>query len=176
MLPSIDLRIQNLVKALVEVVLPALPPTERLARDQAALVVGHLRMIAEQWKFALRFESQSLDHLLDLAGNLAAADVPMGAELRRRLAASVAKFRSTDRADGNAIETAIIDIGADIDQVIQGDGTESRIPAELMRLVLQYGAIQARRERTWFQGNMLDPGRAGLPSIAEMLAEGAAKT
>jgi hypothetical protein len=40
-----------------------------------------------------------------------------------------------------------------------------------MQLVFEYGARQAWRERTWFQGNMLDPGRAELPSIAQMLAE-----
>ena len=64
MLPSIDLRIQNLVKALQEVVVPAIPERERLARDQAMLVIGHLRMIAVQWKSALLFEAQSLDGLL----------------------------------------------------------------------------------------------------------------
>jgi hypothetical protein len=170
MLPSIDLRIQNLIKALKEVVIPALPPRERLARDQAALVIGHLNMIAAQWKSALKFESQSLDGLLNLAERLhVATDVGMTADLSARLGAELERAKRIDRSEGPAIEEGVVRLGRMIDELIlAGDSTEP-IPPALIRLVFDYGAHQAWRERTWFQGNMLDPGRAELPSIADML-------
>jgi hypothetical protein len=171
-LPSIDLRIQNLVKALQQVVLPAIPPQQRLARDQASLVIGHLNMIAAQWKSALKFESQSLDGLLGLAEKLLAArDVGMTANLRARLGAEIGLCKGIDRSDGAAIEAGNVRLGKLVDELIRADDTQQPIPPELMQLVFEYGARQAWRERTWFQGNMLDPGRAELPSIAQMLAE-----
>jgi hypothetical protein len=171
MLPSIDLRIQNLIKALQEVVLPAIPARERLARDQASLVIGHLNMIAAQWKSALKFESQSLDGLLKLSEKLhAAGNVGMNADLRVRLGAEIDRTKQVDRSDGAALEEGVLRLGNLIDEVIRADDSMAPIPPELMTLVFEYGEIQAWRERTWFQGNMLDPGRAELPSIAEMLA------
>jgi len=171
-LPSIDLRIQNLVKALQEVVVPAIPERERLARDQAMLVIGHLRMIAVQWKSALLFEAQSLDGLLTLADKLcAAANVGMKKEVCQRLKTEIAQSRGIDRTNGEAIQGGLVRVGSIIDEVIRGDEGQDRIPAELLTLVLEYGEYQAWRERTWFQDNMLDPGRADLPSISEMLAK-----
>ena len=60
MLPSIDLRIANIVKALEQVVLPALTARERLAKDQVNLCIGHLQMIAQQWRWAAAFEAAVL--------------------------------------------------------------------------------------------------------------------
>jgi hypothetical protein len=71
MLPNIDLRIGNLVKALEQVILPALPASQRLARDQVRLVIGHLRMLGGQWKTALRYEEISFEELAALARDLA---------------------------------------------------------------------------------------------------------
>jgi len=171
MLPSIDLRIQNLIKALHEVVIPAIPPRERLARDQASLVIGHLNMIAAQWKSALKFESQSLDGLLKLSEKLhAAGHLGMTDDLRGRLGAEIDRAKRIDRSDGAAIEEGVVRLGKLTDELIRADDSMEPIPPELMTLVFEYGAFQAWRERTWFQGNMLDPGRAELPSIAQMLA------
>ena len=53
MLPDIDLRLTNTIKALSDVVLPALPTGEALAREQAQLAIAHLGLVQQQWKAAL---------------------------------------------------------------------------------------------------------------------------
>ncbi len=174
MLPGIELRIQNLIKAMQEVVLPAIPPSERLAADQAGLVVGHLRMIAAQWRNAARFEGQSLEHLLTLANRIAATEnIPMTDSARAALVAVCKKYQHVDRFNDILLNEAVRQVGSCVDNVILNEGIGSTINPLLMKEALKYGAVQARRERTWFQDNMLDPGRADLPSIKEMLAEDA---
>lgn len=49
MTPSIDIRIATIVRAMEDVVAPAIDPGNSLAREQAALVVGQVRLIAAQW-------------------------------------------------------------------------------------------------------------------------------
>jgi hypothetical protein len=174
MLPGIQLRIQNLIKAMQEVVLPAIPSSERLAADQAALVVGHLRMIAAQWRDASRFEAQSLEQLLNLANRIVVRkDIPIADSARAALEAVCKRYQHIDRFNDILVSEAVKQVGSCIDNIILGEGIESPINPELMKEILKYGGVQARRERTWFQDNMLDPGRAELPSIREMLAEDA---
>ena len=95
----------------------------------------------------------------------------MKKEVCQRLKTEIAQSRGIDRTNGEAIQGGLVRVGSIIDEVIRGDEGQDRIPAELLTLVLEYGEYQAWRERTWFQDNMLDPGRADLPSISEMLAK-----
>ena len=48
MVPDFALRIQSMIRSLREVVLPALPNDQLLAIDQANILVGYLRIMAEQ--------------------------------------------------------------------------------------------------------------------------------
>ena len=107
MLPNIDLRIANMVKALEQVILPALPRDQRLARDQAMLVAGHLRMLGDQSKAALRYERISLDDLAGLSRDLIpAAPAPLG----QRLEHALAEAEGCDRESVTALEQANLKI------------------------------------------------------------------
>ena len=165
MLPNIDLRLANCIKALEEVVIPSLPDGERMAREQALLVIGHLRMIGGQWKHALRFETTSLEAMSDLARSIAVSDPGFDGELADALAASEA----IDRRDIDAVEAAICRVGWAIDRAILGeDGTKALSPAAVAA-ILDYGEKQALRERTWFKLCGLDPDAGGLPEIEAVL-------
>ncbi|ALR20195.1 hypothetical protein [Sphingobium baderi] len=167
MLPNIDLRIANMIKALEQVILPALPREQRQARDQAMLVAGHLGMIGEQWKSALRYEQVSLDDLAGLARQLL-PDAPelLGPRLENALAAAEA----CDRVNIAALEQANIDLGNAVDAVILGGEDHAPLSQAASDAVLAYGLRHARRERTWFKANHLDPDRDELPAIAEIFA------
>lgn len=165
MLPNIDVRLANCIKALEQVVIPSLPEDERMAREQALLVIGHLRMIGEQWKHALRFETASLEAMSALARSIAVSDPGFGGELADALAASEA----IDRRDIDAVEAAICRVGAAIDQaILGGDGTAALSPTAVSA-ILDYGEKQALRERTWFKLCGLDPDAGELPAIEAVL-------
>lgn len=159
MLPSIELRIQNLIKALSQVVLPAIDPENGLAREQAGLVIAHLQLIAQQWDKAPAFEAGSLTALEALGQRL--ADLANGGLVTAHAAADLRSALGGDfAAIANAVDRLIVAVGEDGALAFR---------AQLDELVLAYGAHQAWRERVWFAGSGLDPDRAELPSIAEML-------
>ncbi|ETI63752.1 hypothetical protein C100_11070 [Sphingobium sp. C100] len=168
MLPDIDLRIANMIKALEQVILPALPRDQRLARDQAMLVAGHLRMIGEQWKSALRYEQVALDDLQGLARDLLPG---APAFLADDLAAALAMAEACDRASVTAIEQANIAIGHAVDAVILGGSDHAPMPSAAVDRLLDYALRHARRERSWFKANRLDPDQNDLPDLVTMLAE-----
>ncbi len=166
MLPNIDLRIANMVKALEQVILPALPRDQRLARDQAMLVAGHLRMLGDQWKAALRYERISLDALAGLARDLIPA---APAALGRRLEDALTAAQGCDRESVIALEQANIALGHAVDAVILGGEAHTPLPQASIDAILDYALRHARRERTWFKRNGLDPDRGDLPDLAAML-------
>jgi hypothetical protein len=51
---------------------------------------------------------------------------------------------------------------------VDGDEAFRRASSEA---ILEHSARQARRDRVWFAGFEMDPERASLPGIDEMLAE-----
>jgi hypothetical protein len=168
MLPNIDLRIANMIKALEQVILPALPREQRLARDQAMLVTGQLRMMGEQWKSALPYEQVSLDDLAGLARILlAGAPQP----LRDGLEAALAGAAACDRASISGLEQANVALGHAVDAVILGGADHAPLPQASDDAVLAYSLRHARRERIWFKANKLDPDQGDLPDIATMLSE-----
>ena len=166
MLPNIDVRIANMIKAIEQVVLPALPKSERLARDQAMLVVGHLRMISGQWKHALRFEQVTLDALIALADKLAESVAePFAGELAK--AAECA--RAADRGNIDKLEAAYTELGHVIDNAILGGSDHVALPQAAVDALFDYGSRNAQLERTWFKAIGFDPDRAELPENADVL-------
>lgn len=168
MLPNIDLRIANMIKALEQVILPALPREQRLARDQAMLVIGQLRMIGQQWKSALRYEALSLDELIALA-RILTADIP--ASIGAPLESALAVAQGCDRTSITALEQASIGLGHAVDAVILGGAEHLPLSQPATDAVLDYASRHARRERTWFKANQMDPDGLELPSIDDMLAQ-----
>ena len=166
MLPIVDLRIANVIKALEQVILLALPPRERLARDQINLCIGHLRMIGEQWCWAAAFEGGSFRAMIALAK---AMQPSADAFYTDELAAAIVTAEAIERGDLAAVERGLVALGGLIDRIILGEDGQFPLATELWDAVLAYGERQATRERTWFAATGLDPDRCELPGIAEMM-------
>ena len=164
--PDIDLRLKSVLKALSDVILPALPADERLARDQVKLVMGHVAIIAEQWKHALNFELENLALACALAGELAAMslDASCGDELIVALAAAEA----VDRNDYDAVTLVHRHLKGLIDVLIADDQRCAPMPRAVLAAVLRYNQRRAPRERTWHRGAGLDPDTASLPPFASL--------
>lgn len=153
--PDIDLRLAPLTKALTEVVLPALPAGEKLARDQVMLVIGHLSMITQQWKRALGFELESYGALCALAQDL----IPLldNSELVAAIGTALDTATGIDRASYDQVQNASRALGALVDRAINDDYRTRPLDPRVRDAVLDYADRQTRRERIWFAGNGLDP-------------------
>lgn len=163
MLPDIDLRLANTLKALTEVVLPALPADAPLAREQAELAIAHLGVVAQQWKHALAFELESLDAACRLARGL--AEAAGEATHAAALTAQLERAAGIDRMRYDAVATAHRELVAVIAEVITEDRAANPLAARITEHVLAYAERQALRERAWFAACGLDPDRDSLPSL-----------
>jgi hypothetical protein len=172
MMPSIELRLQTMAKAMTDVILPALGPENALAREQAQLMIAQLGMIARHWRRAAEYNALELRTISALAERLQtvaaggaetrAAAAALAGLLRRREARPVAVVDEDRATIANAIDALIRASAVDGDEAFKQASSEA---------ILQYSVLQAWRDRVWFAGCGMDPERARLPEIDDMLAK-----
>ncbi|MGE0858063.1 MAG: hypothetical protein AB7I01_11410 [Gammaproteobacteria bacterium] len=163
--PDPDLRLKSVMKALAEVILPALPPEQRMARDQANLALGHLALLAEQSPYALRYELESLDECLALA--VALASQVRDPVVAAALSEAVAQAAGVARDDYATVGAALQAVKALIDQALADGEGETPLQAEMLDAVLRYNARRAPRERSWHRASGLDPDGPRLPRFQD---------
>ncbi|MFA7597057.1 MAG: hypothetical protein WCY92_11950 [Novosphingobium sp.] len=166
MLPSVDVRFRNMMKAMQEVVAPAIPADQKLAQEQVRLIVGHLTMLKDQWKDAVRYEAGSFRMMRELTEALASeVDDEQAAGLR----AALAQVADIDIYDIDALNAGICAVGAAVDKVILGEEGSKPLPRGAWDVILAYGEKDALRSRVWFKGNGIDPDRDKLPPLETVL-------
>lgn len=177
MTPDIGMRLGTIARALQQVVIPALPADQVLAIEQATLCLGHLGVIAEQLDYAADYDAVCLTAMTELAEQLVEAagggpKTQAAAETLRdlvtRSGASPDDAAATAKEQRNAL-------AGGIDTLIGASGLDgdAGFVAASQRLVLEHGARQSFRDRAWFRGSGLDPDRARLPGIPELLGQAA---
>ena len=172
MMPSIELRLQTMVKAMADVILPALAPENALAREQAQLLMAQLGMIAKHWRKAAEYDALGRREIAALAERLRALAAG-GAETRTAADALAALLRRREARPAGAVDEDRAAIANAIDTLIRAsgiDGDEAFRRAS-SKAILEYSALQAWRDRVWFAGCGMDPERARLPEIDDMLAK-----
>jgi len=166
MLPNIDVRLRNMVKAVQEVISPAIREDEKLAQEQVRLVIGQLGMLQAQWKNAVRYEAGSYRLIRELAETLTefveSGQVPI-------LQQALTETAETDQFDIDALNAGICTIGDAIDKVILGDDGKQPLSRDAWNAILDFGEKDALRSRVWFQGNGIDPDRDDLPPLEEVI-------
>ena len=177
MTPDIGTRLATISMALRQVVIPALPPNEVLAIEQATLCVGHLGVLSEQYNYLADYETLCLAEMAELGqslvdaasgGSAASGDGTLtAAEALRAVvqeAGALGTPAHTRRECRNRIATAV-------DELLMAslaDGSPEFL-ATSQRLVVAHGKQQTLRDRAWFQHTGMDPDRAALPSIPDLI-------
>jgi hypothetical protein len=179
--PDIGTRLATISMALRQVVIPALPPNEVLAIEQATLCVGHLGVLSEQYNYLADYETLCLAEMAALGQRLADSVSSSGespelsgdetrtaADTLRQVVAeagSLAAPAHTRRESRNRIAKAIDDLL----MASLADGSPEFV-ATSDRLVVAHGKKQTLRDRAWFQHTGMDPDRAALPSIPDLIS------
>ncbi|WP_404477954.1 hypothetical protein [Novosphingobium sp. BL-52-GroH] len=165
MIPSIELRLDSMTRALQQVIIPAIDPGNSLALEQAALMLGHIGLIVDQISVKEAFAALCLD---DIASVVADLDPQGGAAV----AAVMRQINEQEKAPGETAEAAYARLSGLIEQLIRAadiDGTQS-FRADLHKAVLHFSKRQARRDRIWFAKSGFDPDNGELPTIRSLLA------
>ncbi|MCC6710062.1 MAG: hypothetical protein IT492_21090 [Gammaproteobacteria bacterium] len=161
-----DLQLQTAIRALVEVIAPAVDAGNALAVEQTQIVIGMLQLMAARLPLQYQYDCDELVRLVDLSraledhdGRLATARAA-GAEVLARAQATpqelLAAIRNLRKLSGAVITAAYRD---------GDDATRTSVSKH----VLAHAEQQLLRERAWFapQGWELQP--ESLPDIENLL-------
>lgn len=145
--PSVDDRLASVLRALETVVLPALPESASLAREQVMLAMAHIRIIQSQRDATPAFEEGELADIREMAAALLAlGEAPEScADERAALAAALADTTAPACVASEAIRTAI-----DALLVAARKANAADYHAALAATILPLGRARARKDREWF--------------------------
>jgi hypothetical protein len=176
MVPDFALRIQSMIRSLREVILPALPNEQMLAIDQANILVGYLRIMAEQHDRVFEYLLVELSEYAELV-NALTMDVQGGESSE----AAVAAARSALAKAAPVLQTSIprqaelaalvksLKVCVDqLQQSVRRHGTAASRAASTKR-VMEQAERQIMRERVWFRASGFELDAGGLPSIEQVL-------
>ena len=68
-----ELQLQSMIKAMTDIVLPAVDADNRLAQEQAHLVIATLQLVANRLPIAYRYDRDELERYVGLSRDLLAA-------------------------------------------------------------------------------------------------------
>jgi len=171
-----DLQIQSMIKALMDVVLPAIDPANKLAQEQARLVIGTLALMSKQLPLQFRFDCDELERLIAFSAELQQQSANAGsvatqcAALAEKTAAA-ADVLGRAQAGPAKVLNAVRELRAASGEVISAvfreadEATQDRV----QRTVLAMSAAQLLRDRAWLLSQNWEPDPAAVPSIESLL-------
>lgn len=170
-------QIPTLIKAMTDVVLPALDPNNKLAQEQGQLILGSLHLIAQRLPLQYRYDRHELSSFLALADQL--EQVSDGAP---ELAASVSALRASSKlgrevlaragAEPSELESANLAMRDSIGAIAQAG---SALPDDARRkrietAVMSHAKDMLLGERAWLAMQGWEGKNAPLPDVETLIA------
>ena len=161
------------IKALNEVVLPALDPSDPLATEQLRLVAGFLKFLGARLPYGHDRNRFELEHYLALGERLAADARPASAEVSQRLDQAIDGARillQGQRVSVADMRSATAALSAPISGLVRVVAhADSALRQRIEQTVLAGSKPWVDMQRAWFvvQGFELHPDE--LPSLDEAL-------
>lgn len=148
-----EIQIQSMIKAMIDVVLPAVDEENKLAQEQARLIIGTLQLVAKRLPIAYRYDVDELRRYVGLAQDMMAAvgdgvDTALVADLKA-LTARSADVLEGARSEPSDVENAAFELRAVVGRLVQEasqPGIDSGIRKSVRRLVLQASKVELDRE------------------------------
>ena len=145
--PSVDDRLNSVLRALQTVVLPALPESADLAREQLMLSMGHIQIIQAQRDATPDYEAGELNDITHMAQDILAVEGGGAtcATARTELASALGAESGLDRDRAEAIREAI-----DALLVAAHGSRDAAYHRALSRAILARALDRAKNDRGWF--------------------------
>ncbi len=172
-----EIQLQSILKAMTDVVLPALDPKNPLAQEQARLCMGLLNLMATQLPKQYRFDCDELERLLALSNRLqqfpeAKQSAPRAfgllAEETQRADAVLSRARAEPAEVLNAIRALRSATGDAVQRAFEND-TQGKHTAELQRAVMDSSREQLVRDRSWLLAQGWEPNPKAIPDIDTLI-------
>ena len=170
-------QIPTLIKAMTDVVLPAVDPNNKLAQEQAQLILGSLHLIAQRLPLQYRYDRHELNSFLALSEQLEAAS---GGSPELLEAVAVLHTSSTNGSDVLAragaepgeLEAANLRMRESIGAVVQSSSAlkDENLRRRIESLVMAHAKDMLLRERAWLAMQGWEGKNAPLPAVETLIA------
>ncbi len=173
MVPDTCLRLRTVLKALDDIVTPALPQEAGFAHEQLALIKKSLQLAIDQIPHETAFLVRDAQDHLALAHDLARYLEPAG-QLQSRLARSTVQVEAilpADVPDVSALGEALRTLKQDLEDAVDGLCAK-RTAAELVaieRLVLDHSARRIEMERAWTIATGFERDPSAIPPVSNLI-------
>lgn len=172
-----DIQIKSILKAMADVVLPAVDPGNQLAQEQARLCMGLLDLMARQLPLQYRFDVDELGRLLGLANELhtAVTKNPIDESTAQALAKTIAQGQGVyarAQADPAEVLEALRALRSTTSAVVTQVCTDEKRAdlSAVEQLVMASSHEQLQRDRSWLLAQRWEPNPEALPAIETLLA------
>lgn len=170
-----EVQIAAMIKAMKDVVIPAVAGSNKLAEEQAKLVVGMLSLMAHQLPLQFRFDRDELARLVQAS---AALKEVQPTEHPARAAAGALVERTAEaeqvleqcRRDPDDLRRSVHAMRAAICDVVEAfaqSGSDGQDKVE--RIVLAMSAEQLLRDRSLVKQQGWEPDPAAVPEIEKLI-------
>ncbi len=175
------LQVQTAIKAMTDVILPAVDPENKLAQEQARLVIGMLNLVAQRQPLMYRYDRDELSRFLALADTLQTQtkDLPGATKALHALATSVESGEDVldrARAEPSELESANFELREKIGALITAiySETETGKLKHISATVTAHAKEQLLRERSWLIGQGWESDPKSIPAIETLIGNGPA--
>ncbi|HSV59523.1 MAG TPA: hypothetical protein VLJ19_11540 [Variovorax sp.] len=162
------------IKALSDVVAPAVDPKDALATEQLRLVVEYLRFLRQRVDLLHQRDRTELQHQLEMARALRKLEAPCSDGLRAALqgASEVGEQRFNDAAaTGAQLKAACAALAAAVrDGTREANDWPAPARDRWERCVLYASAARVAFEQAWYLPLGFEPAPAEVPALDSLLA------
>lgn len=151
MSPDQETRIASVIRALSDIVLPAIPEDEQLALEQLQLSIGHLSILAAELSNSARYLEEEMNDRVSLAKALITiTDGESGVNAARNALETIL----------NTDDVTLFEVSERIQGLISSvsDQGSSECKKETFKLVLAREDARAMSDRRWFAPMGFDAG------------------
>lgn len=167
-----DIQFRSILKAMSDVILPAIDDQNQLAQEQARLCMGLLQLMSKQLPLQYRYDCDELTRLLDMGQQLLAladGDAASATALKQGVA-QASQVRARAMAEPQEVLDAVRQLRALSGSFLQEAYAKAEVPTALERIVLDTSRAQLLRERAWLVAQGWEAKPEDLPDIGTLLA------
>lgn len=175
MVPDTCLRLRTVLKALDDIITPALPGEAGFAHEQLALIKKSVQLVIDQIPQEYAFMVRDAQDHLALAGGISLHLTP-GSAWHTRITGSSAQVQNHLPAtvpDVGALEQELRTLKQDLEDAVNElcHSLQGAELAAIEQLVLDHSANRIVMERAWTIGTGFETDPAAIPPIAELLGK-----
>lgn len=169
-----ELQLKSALTAMKNVVVPAVDPHNKLAQEQARIIMGMLDMMIQQLPLAYRYEVDQLARSALLAEKLlekSASFSGAASDVLRSDLAHAQEIHQLAKVEPNELREANLQLQGSLGWVLSAyDGElDGENFSEISKLVLEYSEQQLLRDRSWLKLQGWEKKPESLPDIHTLL-------